>query len=168
MNCGMKQASFVVLAIPPSVNHYVRHGQGRHFRSLAADRFLALVRAQSSQLGVMEKGRYAVDIRITLPPGQRGDLDNFLKCALDGLVLGGLIPSDALITALPSRSAAARRPKPNLPRVCSVRKHERPTVGIYLSRGWAGRAAGRAAQGDGTPPPRRAECGGLGQRLRHS
>ena len=108
MNCGMKQASFVVPAIPPSVNHYVRHGQGRHFRSLAADRFLALVRAQSSQLGVMEKGRYAVDIRITLPPGQRGDLDNFLKCALDGLVLGGLIPSDALI----DRIAIAKRRGP--------------------------------------------------------
>jgi hypothetical protein len=47
-----------------------------------------------------EKSRYSVEIEIQFGPKQKGDVDNFPKCVLDGLVIAGVIHSDAAVDCL--------------------------------------------------------------------
>jgi hypothetical protein len=46
------------------------------------------------------KCRYSVEIEIQLGPKQKGDVDNFPKVVLDGLVIAGVIHSDAAVDCL--------------------------------------------------------------------
>lgn len=85
--------------VPPSVNSYVRHARGGHYVTAAAERFkadLALLAAGRRVAG----DEYEVWITVTLGKWQRGDIDNFSKVSLDGLVEAGVIRSDAAVTTL--------------------------------------------------------------------
>lgn len=88
--------------IPPSGNHYVKHSRGRHFKTAEATKFQAdiAILAAGRTLSFHKKARYVVEIHITLGPKEKGDIDNFLKVTLDGLVKAGVIRSDAAIDAL--------------------------------------------------------------------
>lgn len=90
----------VVPGIPPSVNHYkMRTRKGVTFVSDEAKRYkldLALCAGGRQLRG----DYYRVKLSVFLGPKQRGDVDNFAKCALDGLVEAGVIHSDDAITSL--------------------------------------------------------------------
>jgi len=92
----------VVPAVPPSVNHYLRHTRmGRHYVTSEATQFkdLVLAVAASKQLVIRSK-HYGVEISIFLGKKQKGDLDNFCKVMIDSLVYAAVIDSDAKITDL--------------------------------------------------------------------
>lgn len=91
---------FNVPMVPPSVNAYVRHTRtGRHYVSKEAKAFKEAVALFAKGQQIRAKA-FCVDITIFLGPGQKGDLDNFAKCVLDGLVEAGIIDSDAKVTIL--------------------------------------------------------------------
>lgn len=86
--------------VPPTVNSYVRHTRkGRHYVSAEAIAFKKAVGlcARGQKIRAEE---YGVEIYIMLGAKKKGDLDNFAKCCLDGLVESGVIDSDAKITTL--------------------------------------------------------------------
>jgi Holliday junction resolvase RusA-like endonuclease len=97
----LKNLELIVPGIPPSVNHYVQHSRGRHFRTPEALRF-------QDDLAIMARGRcvgtgkcrFSVEIEISLGPKQKGDIDNFPKIVLDGLVIAGVIHSDSAVDLL--------------------------------------------------------------------
>jgi Holliday junction resolvase RusA-like endonuclease len=90
----------VVPLIPPSVNHYkMRTRKGVTFVSREAKSFKEAVAICSR--GLSADGEFfRVYIGIFLGKGGKGDVDNFAKCCLDGLVDAGVIHSDAAITSL--------------------------------------------------------------------
>lgn len=95
--------SFVVPAIPPSVNHYILHTRrGRHYKSAEAIKFKADVALCARGKQIRWK-RYGVEIALFLGRKQKGDLDNFAKCVLDGLKDAAVIDSDAKIVELTMR-----------------------------------------------------------------
>lgn len=87
--------------IPPSVNNYVRHTKdGIHFKTSAAKNFQQLVALRSGEhRGKLIEAK-EVSILVCLGKGQSGDVDNFPKLVLDGLVRAKVIRSDASITRL--------------------------------------------------------------------
>jgi crossover junction endodeoxyribonuclease RusA len=92
--------SFSVPAVPPSVNHYLKHTRtGRHYVTEEAKDFKDYVVLFSSKQRIRWK-HYGVEILIFLGKKQKGDLDNFAKVCLDSLVFAGVIDSDAKITDL--------------------------------------------------------------------
>lgn len=91
--------SLTIPLTPPSVNHYVRHSRGRHYRIKAADDFMLLVK-QAVKGREIRAAAYRVCIAIFFAPGQKGDLDNFAKVVLDSLVSSGAIDSDSRVTKL--------------------------------------------------------------------
>src|ERR1700744_1248068 len=92
--------SFMVPLVPPSVNHYVKHTRtGRHYVSKEAKAFKEAVVLFSCGARLAAKS-YKISIGVYLAAGQKGDIDNFLKCALDSLGDAGIIRSDAAITRL--------------------------------------------------------------------
>lgn len=90
----------IVPMLPPSANHYVKHTRnGRHYVTKEAKAFFQAV-------GLAAKGHYVrgdsytVEIYINLMPGEKGDLDNFAKVCIDGLVKANVIDSDSKVTVL--------------------------------------------------------------------
>jgi crossover junction endodeoxyribonuclease RusA len=95
----VQEMKITIPGVPPSVNSYVRHSRGRHYKTSAATKF-------QSDIAILAAGRvvnadeYWVTIEVTLGPKQRGDVDNFPKVCLDGLVKAGVIRTDAAIVEL--------------------------------------------------------------------
>lgn len=93
------EVSFTVPLVPPSVNSYVRHSRGRHYVTKEAQAF-------KEAIGICARGancaaeEYQVEAHIYLGKGDRGDIDNFAKVILDGLVSAFVIKSDAAIRRL--------------------------------------------------------------------
>lgn len=88
---------------PPSVNHYKRlRVIGKHVSTFVTKEAKAFFNAVS----VCAEGRsvnaknYAVAFRVYQGKDSRGDVDNYSKCVLDGLVHAGVIHSDAAIIDL--------------------------------------------------------------------
>jgi Holliday junction resolvase RusA-like endonuclease len=95
----MATVRFTVPLVPPSVNHYVRHtNDGQHILTPEAIAFKDAVAIFSGGEHLAAK-RYAVNLAIFLGKGQRGDIDNFPKCVLDGLK-DYVIGSDAAVKRL--------------------------------------------------------------------
>ena len=85
----MTRLAFTVPLVPPGLNHYVKHTRrGRHYVTAEA-------LAYKEAVGYMLQGRwctgrsFAVELRIVLAKGQKGDVDGFPKMVLDGLADGG-------------------------------------------------------------------------------
>lgn len=93
-------AQIVIPLIPPSVNHYkLRTRKGVTFVSAEAKAFKAAVGLFARGARV-RAGEYEVRLGIYLGKGNKGDVDNFAKCCLDGLTEAGVIHSDAAIVSL--------------------------------------------------------------------
>lgn len=96
----MNEIRIVVPLEPPTVNHYVRHTRGgRHYITADAKAFLQAMHIFSRGQSVTAKF-YRVRFTVFQGKGSRGDVDNYSKCVLDGLVKAGVIHSDAAITHL--------------------------------------------------------------------
>jgi Holliday junction resolvase RusA-like endonuclease len=91
---------FTVPLVPPSVNHYVKHTRkGRHYVSGEGKAFKDAV-AIFGRGESLQAESYEVRLSIYLGKRGKGDVDNFAKCCLDGLVEGGIIRSDAAVDKL--------------------------------------------------------------------
>lgn len=102
----MTEISFTVPLVPPSVNHYRirtaqkgRFGQAISFESGEAKAYKKAVVTFARGLKV-EAEAYEVKLKIFLGKKGKGDVDNFAKIPLDGLVAAGVIHSDAAIILL--------------------------------------------------------------------
>jgi Holliday junction resolvase RusA-like endonuclease len=84
---------FSVPLIPPSVNHYKGTHRGRYFVRDEATAFKHAV-ALCAQGQQIDAKRVAINITLFLGKGDRGDVDNYPKCVLDGLK-GCVVKSDA-------------------------------------------------------------------------
>ena len=95
------EIKFSVRGIPPSVNHYVQHTRsGHHYKTREARAFEAAVALGGRDYRDLMIEATEVEIIVWLGPRQRGDVDDFLKTVLDGMVRARIIRSDATITRL--------------------------------------------------------------------
>jgi Holliday junction resolvase RusA-like endonuclease len=95
----MATVRFTVPLVPPSVNHYkLPSRDGGYYLTPEATAFKDAVALLSGGQHLVAK-RYAVNLAIYLGRGQRGDIDNFPKCVLDGLK-DYVIGSDAAVKRL--------------------------------------------------------------------
>lgn len=93
--------SFTVPLVPPSVNHYkMRTNHGVTFVSQEAKDFKRAVGVFCRSKFCGEWSAYHVEVTVFQGKGDRGDVDNYAKCVLDGLAESGVIHSDAAITDL--------------------------------------------------------------------
>lgn len=107
----MNEVHITVPLVPPSVNHYkMRTRKGVTFVSAEAKAYKKAVVFASFQRPVDSWGRanYSVDVTVFQGKGDKGDVDNYAKCVLDGLVEAGVIHSDAAITDLRLRKQRDR------------------------------------------------------------
>jgi Holliday junction resolvase RusA-like endonuclease len=94
------ELKITVPLVPPSVNHYKKpRGRGKWFVIGEAQAFKDAVALFAQGRRVIAK-EYGVELYILLGKGDKGDIDNFAKCALDGLKDAGVIHSDAAVTNL--------------------------------------------------------------------
>lgn len=90
--------------LPPSVNHYkspsrTRWGAYRVYLTPEAVAFKKALAIAAGKQRIRAK-RYFVTIEIVQGPSNRGDLDNYMKCVLDGLQDAGVIDTDARVTRI--------------------------------------------------------------------
>jgi len=82
--------SFTIPLLPPSVNHYVTHQGGKHFKSAEA-------KAWERDFPLFSKGQFVNGetfmVTIILTPGakQKGDIDNYSKLVLDCIAKAGML-----------------------------------------------------------------------------
>jgi crossover junction endodeoxyribonuclease RusA len=97
-----KRVSFTVPLVPPSVNHYVKHTRsGRHYVTAEAKAFKSAVSIFAAKhRGSQDSSECLVEINVYLGRGARGDVDNFAKVCLDGLVEAGVLRSDSEVQKL--------------------------------------------------------------------
>jgi Holliday junction resolvase RusA-like endonuclease len=113
--------------IPPSVNHYkMRTRRGVTFVTDDAKAFKAAVcycslRHTSDPFKAFSDCDLEVEVIVYQGKGDKGDVDNYAKCVLDGLVEAGVIRTDAAITDLTLRKRRDRenpRTEINIGRRC--------------------------------------------------
>ena len=114
----IREVRIVVPLEPISVNHYksmriIQPKGGKPFISTyvtkAAESFMAALAACARGMTISADS-YSVGFCVYQGAGSRGDVDNYSKCILDGLVKAGVIHSDAAITDL---SMSKRRDRLN-------------------------------------------------------
>jgi Holliday junction resolvase RusA-like endonuclease len=99
--------TITVPLLPPSANHYKRGNYSPTAETIAFRDAVALL-ARGQQV---RPGPYRIKLSFTLPPKAKGDLDNFLKVAIDSCTRAGVIDSDAKVTRIEaekSRGASAQ------------------------------------------------------------
>ena len=100
MNPSEIGVKFTIPLVPPNVNNYVRHTRwGGHYLTKEAIAFKEAVALCARRQYVAAK-KYEISLMIWLGKKQRGDVDNFPKLVLDGLVAAGVIHSDAAVYRL--------------------------------------------------------------------
>lgn len=95
----------VVPGTPPSVNTYVRHGGGAHYKTPAAKRYYEsaalLAREELTKQGhprcLDREPLYEVAIVCWYGKKESGDIDNKAKIPLDALVAAGVIETDSRV-----------------------------------------------------------------------
>ena len=92
--------SGTVRGTPPSVNSYVRHSHGRHYRTAKTDDFMQRVAIAFRGKKLSPKARYYVEIHLYLGKGDRIDVDNAPKTVLDALAKCGAIKSDSQVDSM--------------------------------------------------------------------
>lgn len=93
---------------PPSVNHYTKYRafQPREGKPIVTaypgKEAKAWWKAVAFEAGdkVVDAPMYEIAYVVYQGPNERGDVDNYAKCVLDGLVKAGVISSDHLVTAV--------------------------------------------------------------------
>lgn len=113
--------------IPPSGGHYkipVGYGHDRKWKGFVLTKE---AKAYYDAVAIFAKGRsvtpldpcerrkarYAVRVDVYLGPKQRGDFDNFWKCALDSLVRAGVINTDAAVDGEQSKCVVHKDQRTN-------------------------------------------------------
>jgi Holliday junction resolvase RusA-like endonuclease len=88
---------------PPSVNHYkkvnYRGGRMNWFLTKEATAFMDALYLLSRNMQLHAE-TYEVEFCVYQGKGERGDVDNYSKCVLDGLVKAGIITTDSAVTDL--------------------------------------------------------------------
>lgn len=88
---------------PPSVNHYkkvnYRGGKMNWFLTKEATAFMDALYLLSRNMRLSAE-TYEVEFCVYQGKGERGDVDNYSKCVLDGLVKAGIITTDSAVTDL--------------------------------------------------------------------
>jgi Holliday junction resolvase RusA-like endonuclease len=99
--------SVTVPGTPVSVNHYKHGGGGAWAIRPEAKAWLEdltktvwIHNASANTVSTQEWKQYEVTILLWLGKGRRGDIDNFAKLVLDGLVKCGVLHSDAAVMRL--------------------------------------------------------------------
>lgn len=96
-------------AIPPGVNHYVKHTRsGIHYIDAKAKRFKELLAVSCAGVSPVYGRTFEVEIDVSLGKGERGDVDGFPKLVLDVISRRGMLRnmktgepmSDAHVTRL--------------------------------------------------------------------
>lgn len=78
--------TILTLPVPPSANRYWRHDRGNIHRSNEAEAYRHTVGWQCNVEGVRPlTGNVCISIDV-YRPAKRGDLDNYLKVAIDSLI----------------------------------------------------------------------------------
>lgn len=93
------------LPYPPSVNHYWRTGQGRHYISAEGRSYRAAVQATVREAFPVSQprpidGPVSLRVEVFPPDRRRRDLDNVLKALLDALTFAGVWTDDSLVADL--------------------------------------------------------------------
>lgn len=96
---NLASAVELVLPVPPSLNAYYRHDRGRTHINGAGRAYRSLLSTLCSGRPAL-RGRLAVDVELWPPDNRRRDLDNTLKCLLDGLAIAGVFVDDGQIDDL--------------------------------------------------------------------
>lgn len=99
------KAAWLVLPIPPTVNHYYGvRGRGGKFIKWAGQMFRASVMLAVTNGGYIwrfnEDDRLKVWVVINFPTKRKSDIDNRLKPLLDALEAARLFPNDSQIDKL--------------------------------------------------------------------
>jgi crossover junction endodeoxyribonuclease RusA len=85
---------------PPTGNHYIKHTRdGRHYVTPAAVAWYQAVAVIARGMQVRGK-EHAVEYTVYQGFNHRGDVDNYAKVILDGLVKGGVLATDSSVTSL--------------------------------------------------------------------
>jgi Holliday junction resolvase RusA-like endonuclease len=99
----MNELRLTIPGNPPTGNHYkkpnTRGGYLHWYLTAEAKAWYATVAALAAGRKV-SGSRLMLDYRVYVPTRRRGDLDNYLKCLQDSLVLAGVIEDDNLIVEL--------------------------------------------------------------------
>ena len=88
------------LPYPPTLNHYTRHANGRHYLTPKALAFNAEVWAATKQAKVKPfppDARVRVLLELYPPNRRQHDIDNRCKPLLDAVEKTGILPNDAQI-----------------------------------------------------------------------
>lgn len=95
----MDAVRIIVPFTPPSVNHYVAHSRGRHYVTKQGVAFKNAIAFYALGQSLPPAKHYSVTVAIFQAKGERGDIDNYPKCVLDGLK-GVVFKSDAQVKRL--------------------------------------------------------------------
>ena len=103
----MSETRIVVPMEPPSVNGYVRHARGRHFKTKAAEAWEWAMAVYARNTASIE-GDVEVEYIVYRGKGSKGDVDNYAKVILDGLKNVGVLKTDDAVTDLIGRKRRDR------------------------------------------------------------
>jgi crossover junction endodeoxyribonuclease RusA len=85
------QIEFSIPMVPPGVNHYVKHTRnGKHYKTSEAIAWEETFALHAPKLSVQGKTFY-LHVAYVLGKGQRLDIDNGNKCALDAVARAGML-----------------------------------------------------------------------------
>lgn len=85
---------------PPSVNNYVRAGQGRHYLKKEVVLYRELVAGLISPHISIKDAAFKLELHFHPKTRRKFDLDNFLKQPIDALMHAGLFTDDSQLVEL--------------------------------------------------------------------
>jgi len=108
----MKSLTFTVPLVPPSVNTYVRHARGRHYKTTEAKAFaqavhIFAVKELGSENWPLHGTNFRVSALVSCRNRKSADVDNYLKLILDSLVDAGVLPDDRYVSEVSIRKQIA-------------------------------------------------------------
>jgi len=113
----MNSFTFTIPCTPPSVNTYVRHARGNHYKTKAVKAFVEEVslsyRALGVSLGAFSVSKnYSVSALVQCKNRRSPDVDNFAKLILDSLVHVGIMQDDRYVSEICIRKAIVADQEP--------------------------------------------------------
>lgn len=105
---------------PPSINHYYRVVHGRQVLGQAGRRYREMVESLLAESpGERLAGPLEIAVELYPPDRRRRDIDNYNKCLLDALTVGGLWEDDSQVRRM---AVAMQDPVPEGAVVVRVRR----------------------------------------------